>query len=403
MSTLISSPFFFDSSTVRDECVDALGLSSVLSASAPANEIVVVTGSTTLNATDVNKTILVNSASPATITIPLESSPGFGSFAQIAIIGIGNGTVTIAADIGVIVRTTETLVLRKKYSAVVLTKQSNNIWLLNGDTVPALSGYITELDIPDVNTSWDTFTIPDADISNISYRGVKPTLGVGSSETYQDNTIVYSRVTIPPLLGMPFEAQIDGIELLHLNTEDNISTSFFLGNLSTGLGTDNITFEIGVSPFPIGGEKWLLAGIRLQRTSGVWTGYIIQRGLFGSALENNPYSGVTVTTTDIDLQQPIRVSCSGSTSFPEITASYVLKNSTPLNARLSTVYELPINFSEPLYTRIFVTHSSSGYTQHSISFDIYNYNSTTNGKGNNLPIRFTSSDNKIVEIDANVL
>jgi hypothetical protein len=92
------------------------------------------TGTTyTLVLTDNNKLITANNASAVTVTVPPNSSVAFPVGAQITIIGIGVGIVTIAQGAGVTINATPSLVYRARYSGATLVKTATDQWYLMGD------------------------------------------------------------------------------------------------------------------------------------------------------------------------------------------------------------------------------------------------------------------------------
>ena len=359
---LISSPFYFDNEDVRTSCVEALCLESSLG----NNEIVEVNSSslTLTKADHVGKLILVavDEFSSAIITLPPDATGGFEDKDQITIIRAGGGDVSIADAEGVTITTTESTTLRKLGSAVQLIRVSANSWFLVGDTVPAESNGIIGVSVPDINDQWNYTLEPITSIGNISYRGVEPTLA--------SNTI-----TIPKLYGMDFECQLDGIQLLSLS---GANTSFSIENFTTTTEGEDITFTIGVSPFPIGGEKWLLHGLRLIYTSSVpsWNFEIIQNG---EIINDFPITNIT------DL-----IEAEYLTSTEQIGYSW--------DNGVGTDSMAVEEFNGPLYSRVFL----SGPITEPISFDLV-IDSISNGKGNNLPVRLTLGDGGIIEISANVI
>jgi hypothetical protein len=74
-----------------------------------------------------------NSASPITITVPLDSTTNFPIGTKITLIRTNTGDVTIAGTAGVTVNATPGLKLRAQWSAATLLKRAANTWLLMGD------------------------------------------------------------------------------------------------------------------------------------------------------------------------------------------------------------------------------------------------------------------------------
>ncbi|HEY5986877.1 MAG TPA: hypothetical protein VIV12_10945 [Streptosporangiaceae bacterium] len=88
----------------------------------------------TLVLADFGKIIELTSATAVTVTIPPSSSVAFPTGTVVEATQLGTGVVTIAAGVGVTIRTPSTLVLRAQYSTVSLRLRAVNEWVLAGDT-----------------------------------------------------------------------------------------------------------------------------------------------------------------------------------------------------------------------------------------------------------------------------
>ena len=91
------------------------------------------TGNYTLVLADAGRFITVSAAGSSTVTIPLNSSVGFGLGTKIVIARIGAGAVAIAGAVGVTVNATPGLNLRAQYSAATCIQIALNSWLVLGD------------------------------------------------------------------------------------------------------------------------------------------------------------------------------------------------------------------------------------------------------------------------------
>jgi hypothetical protein len=92
------------------------------------------TSSYVLALTDATKLVTMDSASPATIEIPLNSAVAFPTGTQLTITNLNSGTVTITATNGVNIRSLGGAVeLSGQYAVVHLIKLDTNAWLLYGD------------------------------------------------------------------------------------------------------------------------------------------------------------------------------------------------------------------------------------------------------------------------------
>jgi hypothetical protein len=96
--------------------------------------IIQKTASYTLSAlTERDDLIEMASASPMTLTIPLNSAVAFPVGTSIDILQTSTGQVTIAGDAGVTVNATPGLKLRTTWSSATLFKRATNTWVVFGD------------------------------------------------------------------------------------------------------------------------------------------------------------------------------------------------------------------------------------------------------------------------------
>lgn len=92
------------------------------------------TGTTyTLVLTDAGKVVEMNNASSNVLTVPPNASVAFPTGTVLEIGQYGAGQTTVAAGVGVTIRTPATLILRTQYSTVTLRKRGTNEWWLSGD------------------------------------------------------------------------------------------------------------------------------------------------------------------------------------------------------------------------------------------------------------------------------
>lgn len=82
---------------------------------------------------DNGKLVTLNNASPIALTVPSNTSVAYATGAQINIVQLGDGQVTVSGDAGVTVYSTPGSKLREKYSAATLIKLDTDTWLLTGD------------------------------------------------------------------------------------------------------------------------------------------------------------------------------------------------------------------------------------------------------------------------------
>jgi len=78
--------------------------------------------------------VTLTNASPITLTVPPNSSVAFPVGANITIIALGAGQVTVAEGSGVTIRSAGSdLKLTEQYSTATLIKIATDTWLLVGD------------------------------------------------------------------------------------------------------------------------------------------------------------------------------------------------------------------------------------------------------------------------------
>lgn len=90
-------------------------------------------GDYTLVLADAGTAVEMTGGTPATVTVPANSTVGFPVGTVIEIVQYGAGQVTIAGADGVTVRTAASLTTRAQYSAASLRKRGTDEWLLAGD------------------------------------------------------------------------------------------------------------------------------------------------------------------------------------------------------------------------------------------------------------------------------
>lgn len=92
------------------------------------------TGTTyTTTLSDNGKLVTLNNASAITLTVPANTSVAYATGAQVNLLQLGAGQVTVTGDTGVTIYSTPGAKLRAQYSAATLVKLDTNTWLLTGD------------------------------------------------------------------------------------------------------------------------------------------------------------------------------------------------------------------------------------------------------------------------------
>lgn len=98
---------------------------------APSAQVVTVTAATTLSSTHANKYIVVNSASAVNITVP--ASATYDAYAEFIFEQYGAGQITIVADTGVTINSSETLKSAAQYAVIGLKRVGSNQYTLTGE------------------------------------------------------------------------------------------------------------------------------------------------------------------------------------------------------------------------------------------------------------------------------
>jgi hypothetical protein len=112
-------------------------LSAYLTSTSPQTIVPAVTSNYTLNLTDSNCFIPLNSSSAFTITVPTDNSVNFPVGTRIDMVQLGTGQVTVSGETSgaqtSLVRSTPGAKFRAQYSGAGLVKISTNLWSLVGD------------------------------------------------------------------------------------------------------------------------------------------------------------------------------------------------------------------------------------------------------------------------------
>jgi hypothetical protein len=88
----------------------------------------------TLGLADAGQTLLIDSATDRTITVPLNSSVPFAIGQRLDVIRLNTGNVTFAATVGVTINSKNSnKKIAARYSGATLIKTDTNTWVLIGD------------------------------------------------------------------------------------------------------------------------------------------------------------------------------------------------------------------------------------------------------------------------------
>ena len=94
-------------------------------------DVVEITGDTTLSSTYTTKYLVCNSATAIDITVPQTAS--YDQYAEFVFEQRGAGVITIVADTGVTINSTETLKSSGQYSVIGLKRTDSNMYTLTGE------------------------------------------------------------------------------------------------------------------------------------------------------------------------------------------------------------------------------------------------------------------------------
>jgi hypothetical protein len=95
------------------------------------------TESYTLQLSDANNVVEMNSAEALTLTVPPNSAVAFPVDTIVTACQLGAGQLTLAAGEGVDILTPSTLTARTQNSTLTLRQRAVNIWIVSGDLTAA--------------------------------------------------------------------------------------------------------------------------------------------------------------------------------------------------------------------------------------------------------------------------
>lgn len=99
-----------------------------------ATRLLAETGNYTLSLRDVGNTVIIDSASATTVTVPANSSTPFIIGQRLEVIRAGAGNVDLAAATGVTIRSkNNNKRIASQYAGALLIKTDTNTWLAIGD------------------------------------------------------------------------------------------------------------------------------------------------------------------------------------------------------------------------------------------------------------------------------
>ena len=109
----------------------AAGTTGAQGPSGTSYDVTTLTGSTTLSSSHTTKYLVCNSASAMNLTVPASAS--YDTYAEFVIEQRGAGQVTVVADTGVTIHSTETLKSGAQYAVMGLKRTDTNTYVLTGE------------------------------------------------------------------------------------------------------------------------------------------------------------------------------------------------------------------------------------------------------------------------------
>jgi hypothetical protein len=109
----------------------AAGADGAQGPSGTSYDVTTLTGSTTLSSSHTTKYLVCNSASAMNLTVPASAS--YDTYAEFVIEQRGAGQVTVVADTGVTIHSTETLKSGAQYAVMGLKRTDTNTYVLTGE------------------------------------------------------------------------------------------------------------------------------------------------------------------------------------------------------------------------------------------------------------------------------
>ena len=127
---LYATQAFFEIGSVGGS-IGQTGTTGAQGPSGTSYDVVEITGDTTLSSTYTTKYLVCNSATAIDITVPQTAS--YDQYAEFVFEQRGAGVITIVADTGVTINSTETLKSSGQYSVIGLKRTDSNMYTLTGE------------------------------------------------------------------------------------------------------------------------------------------------------------------------------------------------------------------------------------------------------------------------------
>ena len=128
---LYATQAFFEVSSTGGGYTGQTGEQGIQGPSGTSYDVVEITGDTTLSNVHTTKYLVCNSATAIDITVPQTAS--YDQYAEFVFEQRGAGIITVVADTGVTINSTETLKSSGQYSVIGLKRTDSNMYTLTGE------------------------------------------------------------------------------------------------------------------------------------------------------------------------------------------------------------------------------------------------------------------------------
>lgn len=129
--TVYATQALFEVESLPGSAVGPQGPQGVQGPSGTTFDVVEITADTTLSSSHTTTYLVCNSSSTIDLTVP--ASAAYDTYAEFVIEQRGTGVVTVVADTGVTINSTETLKTSGQYSVIGLKRTASNVYTLTGE------------------------------------------------------------------------------------------------------------------------------------------------------------------------------------------------------------------------------------------------------------------------------
>ena len=130
-SAIYATQALFEVESLPGSATGPQGIQGIQGPSGTTFDVVEITADTTLSSSHTTKYLVCNSSSAIDLTVP--ASAAYDAYAEFVIEQRGTGVVTVVADTGVTINSTETLKTSAQYSVIGLKRTASNVYTLTGE------------------------------------------------------------------------------------------------------------------------------------------------------------------------------------------------------------------------------------------------------------------------------